>query len=278
MAWERYESKTTGFKLQVLKEGNFQSRSYCDDVDATDVYTTKPPVAFLEMSPIVQFVNTNVTWDVSDSGHATGTIDTYDIDFGDGIIADVSGASWAGAKTGTVQYTVVGFWTATCTVTDTLGVTSGPAKIQVQIIDEMDGIGYFYTGTTDAGAYITDSTGATAINTGLSGDWLKLRSLRLHPIFKSLPQNLQHLWIATAAGVARSDDGGATWILITLATMGEPNDATTETSADLDVIDIAFNPLDWKEIAVYREASSGPIWVYVTSDYGTTWLNYRVAT
>ena len=274
--WDRYTGKTTGLKLQVLKEGNFQSRSYCDDVDATDVYTSKPPAAFLTMAPMVQFVNVNVTWSVAQSRHPTGTIDTYDVDFGDGIISAVSGAAWSGAKTGTVQYTVPGYWTASATVTDTLGIISAPAKVQVQIVEDLDGLGYFYTGTTDAGAFIVDSTGATAINTGLTGDWLKLRALKLHPMFRSVAQGLQHLWIATAAGVAYSDDGGTSWNLITLAAMGNPTDNDGEVAADLDVIDIAFNPLDWKTIAVYRAASGGPIWVYVTTDYGTTWLNYRV--
>lgn len=276
MTWDRYTSKTTGFKVQVLKEGNFTSRSYCDDVDATDVYTSKPPVAMIELDPIVQFVNTNVAWDVSNSRHPTGTIDTYDIDFGDGIIADVTSAAWSGAKTGNVQYTVPGYWTVTCTVTDTLGIISTPAKVQVHIIDELDGLGYFYTVTTDAGVFIVDDTGATAINSGLTGGWLLVRSLRLHPMFSSLPQALQHLWIATSSGVGYSADGGTSWNKITRSEMGEPNDATTEEAGDLDCIDIAFNPTDWKEIAVYRENPGGPLWVYVTSDYGTTWTNHIV--
>jgi hypothetical protein len=273
--WDRYTGKTTGFKLQVLKEGNFTSRSYCDDVDATDVYTSKPPVAMLTMTPIVQFVNTNVTWDVSDSRHPTGTIDTYDLNFGDGVLAEITGASWAGAKSGTVQYTVPGFWNAALSVTDTLGITSAVAVVQVQIIEFAPGI--FYTGTTDAGAFLTDVNGdAAAINTGLTGDWLKIRSLRMTPIFRYLPQTQQHLWIATAAGVAYSANGGTSWTLITLAAMGEPNGATTETSADLDCIDIAFNPADWKTVAAYRAVSGGGIWVYITADYGTTWNNYKV--
>lgn len=278
--WDRYTSKTTGFKVRVLKEGNFTSRSYCDDVDATDVYTSKPPVAMIELDPIVQFVNVNVGWDVSNSRHPTGTIDTYDIDFGDGIISDVTAAAWSGAKTGNVQYTVPGYWTVTCTVTDTLGIISTPAKVQVHIVDDMDGLGYFYTGTTDVGPYYVDSAGAADISENLTGDWLKLRSLKLHPQFRSLTRSLQHIWIATAAGIALSDNGGTDdWTLFTLAAMGEPNNATTETSADLDVIDLAFDPTDWKTIAVFRTATgTGVSWLYVTNDYGTTWTNYKAST
>ncbi len=151
MIWDRYLSNTTGFEIKVEKGVRFTPRFYCDDTTGT-VYITKNPVAVLILDPIVQFINTNIAWDVSNSVSATGTIDTYDLTFGGGGASDLTGQSFAGAKTGNVQYTSTGTFTVTLTVTDTGGLVSQPAKQVVNIVD-IQSINKVYIATDDTGIF-----------------------------------------------------------------------------------------------------------------------------
>ena len=284
--WDRYKTNTTGLEIIVEKGVRFTPRFYCDDTTGT-VYLTKAPVAVLILTPTVQFINTNIAWDVSNSVSATGTIDTYDLTFGGGGATDLLAQSFAGAKTGTVQYTSTGTFTVTLTVTDTGGLVSQPAKQIVNIVD-IQGIAKVYIATSDTGifTYLPGGTPVTA-NTGLSGGDLNVNDGRLNPWYSWLANNQHHYWMCNDNGIAFSTDGAATWTKITKATMGNPTntagDATPPTTSDLDEIAIAFDPQDIQRVYLLRvtdstfNASNSPrAFLYFTDDYGTSWLSFGI--
>lgn len=275
--WDRYTSTVTGLEVQSRIGPAFYIRSFCDD-PLGSVYVSKAPVCKLSLIPTVQFVNTNIAWDISASRSATGTIDTFDISWGGTTdIGDLSAQTWASdPKTGNVQYTATGTYTVTATVTDTLGNVSTPQKITVEIVEYV-AVQRLYIGTTGDGLYLlTPADGVQPWNGNLSGNDLKLRSVRVHPNFADLPPEQHHLWACTAAGLAVSVDGGLSWATTAATDLGTPAGAGGEASADLDQIDVAFDPLDWQHVLLLRSTATG-LWVYETSDYGASWANYEVA-
>jgi len=279
--WDRYTSKTTSLEVQSRVGAVFHIRSFCDDPSG-GVYVTKEPVCKLKMTPVVQFANTNIAWDISQSSSATGTIDTFDIAWGGTTdIGDLAAQDWATAsKTGNVQYTGTGKYTVTAYVTDTLGKRSREQKIEINIISYV-GLQRTYIGTTDGGLFIlTPASGPTASNTGLTGNHANFRSVRMHPAYKSLAAGDQHLWAATQDGVAYTTDGAANWNVISEATLGTPaNDAADRiapTASDPDNIDLAFDPTDDSRIYLLRTTTTR-VWLYYSDDYGSTWSNVQVS-
>ncbi len=284
--WDRYKTPTTGLEIIAQLGKNFNPRYYCDDTTGT-VYVTKNPVAVLKLTPTVQFINTNVAWDVSQSVSATGTIDTYDLTFGGGGASDLLAQSFAGAKTGNVQYTSTGTFTVTLTVTDTGGLVSAPAKQIVNIVD-IQGISKIYIATSDTGifTYLPGGTPATA-NTGLSGGDLNVNSGKLNPNFAHLAVGQHHYWMCNDNGIAFSVDGCASYTKITKATLGNPTntagDGSPPDTDDLDEIAIAFDPQDIRRVYLLRvtdstwNASFDPrAFLYWTNDYGTSWTSFGI--
>jgi len=281
--WDRYRNQnSTGLEIRTRTGSVFTGRSYCDDasIGAVGVYTTKAPVCKLSLIPVVQFVNTDIAWDISDSASATSTIDTFDITWGGTTdIGDLADQAWASdPKTGNVQYTTLGTYTVTASVTDVLGQTSYEVKITVQIVEKEQRV---YIGTTDSGVFVmTTTTDPTASNSGLSGTQLNIRALRLHPAYRDLPAGQQHVWIATQDGVSYSTDGAATWTNISKATLGTPTNSAGDdpapATADLDQIDIAFDPQDADRVYVLRTTATRA-WLYKSDDYGATWTNTQVS-
>lgn len=284
--FDRYKTPTTGLEIITQLGKRFTPRFYCDDTTGT-VYITKAPVAVLKLDPDTQFINTNIVWDVSQSVSATGTLDTYDLTFGGGGATDLTGQSWAGAKTGNVQYTSTGTFTVTLFVTDTGGNRSQAAKQIVDIVD-IEGIAKIYIATSDTGifTYLPGGTPATA-NTGLSGGDLNVSMGKLNPHFGTLPIARQHYWFACDTGVIYSTDGAATWNKITKATLGDPTntagDGSPPDTDDLDEISIAFDPQDINRVYLLRvtdstwNASFDPrAFLYWTDDIGVSWLSFGV--
>ena len=281
MTWERFaNANPTGLRVEAWLGSVANFRSYCDDPDLgpVGIYISKEPVCKLKLTPTVQFTNTDIAWDISQSRSTTGTLDTFDIDWGGTTdIGDLASQAWAGAKTGNVQYTTVGNYTVTAYVTDLLGQRSKEAIVEVRIIIPVERV---YIGTTNNGVYLMDNGGTPAAsNTGLTGDDLKLRTIRLNPHHQDNPAEEQHLWVCTAAGLAYSTDGGATFDTITKATMGAPvnsaADDPTPATADLDQIDLWFDPQEKRRVYVLRTTATRA-WVYYTDDYGATWDNNQV--
>lgn len=281
--WDRFRNQnTTGLEIRTRTGGVFYPRSYCDDpsIGPVGIYTGKSPVCKLSLIPVVQFVNTSIAFDISDSRSATSTIDTFDIAWGGTTdIGDLADQAWASDPlTGNVQYTTLGTYTVTASVTDVLGQTSNEVKITVQIVEKEQRV---YIGSTDSGVFVmTTTTDPTASNSGLSGTQLNIRALRVHPAYRDLPAGQQHIWIATQDGVSYSTDGAATWTNISKATMGTPTNSAGDdpapATADLDQIDIGFCVQDTNRIYVLRTTATRA-WLYYSSDYGTTWSNTQVS-
>ena len=287
MSWERYTSNTTGFETVAQKGKNFRPRFMCDD--AIGVYTTKAPVPKLKMTPLVQFINTNIAWDVSASRTQSGTIDTFDLTFGGGGASDLTGQDWdVDPLTGNVQYDTVGQYTATLFVTDTLSNRSQAATLTIDIVDIEAVISKEYTGTSDTGifTYLPGGAPVTA-NSGLSGGDLNVSMGRLNPHYKSLPVGQQHYWFACDTGVIFSTDGAATYTKITKATLGDPTntagDGSPPDTDDLDEISVAFDPQDIRRVYLVRvtdatwNASFDPrAFLYWSNDYGVSWLSFGI--
>lgn len=240
------------------------------------------------MTPLPQFVNTNVAWDVSASRSSTGTIDTFDLTFGGGGATDLTAQDWSvDPLTGNVQYTPEATYTATLTVTDTLGNISQPATVSVPIVDIV-GISKVYIATSDTGifTYLPGGSPATA-NTGLSGGDLNVNSGKLNPGFSQLPVGQQHYWFGNDNGIAFTTDGAATWTEISKATLGNPTntagDASPPTTTDLDEIALTYDPQDVRRVYCLRltdstwNASNDPrAFLYWSDDYGTTWSSFGI--
>lgn len=290
--WDRYKGAIqTGFDVELSTGTIFNPRSYCDDptLGPVGIYIAKGPVCHLALDPLTQFVNTNIAWDISASGSATSTIDTFDIDWeGATDIGDIVAGDWSSDPlSGNVQFTTAGVYTVTATVTDLLGQVSSPVKMTVTIVDTLVSsdvrVYVGVIGTTNEGVYLlTEAGGMVKISTGLSAGHLNVRPLRLHPFYKSLPGAQQHVWAPTADGAAFSTDGGATWSTISKATLGTPNndagDSPAPATADLDQIDIALDPQDPLRVYVVRSITTPNIrtWLYSSDDYGATWDNEQV--
>lgn len=281
MSWERYKSTQTGLEVRSLTGAAINPRSYCDDPDIgpVGIYIAKGPVCKLKMTPLKQFVNTNIAWDISSSGSATGTINEFDIEWrGATNTGDLTAQAWASdPKTGNVQFTTIGTYTVYATVTDLLGVVSEPCRVEIEIVTSER----LYIGTSDSGVYLLAPGGTpAAANTGLGGGNLNLRALRLHPAYIDLPLPQRHIWIATETGLAYSIDGAANWTTISKAAMGTPEnvagDSPAPATADLDQIDIAFDPLDPDVVYVLRTTATRA-WLYYTEDYGVSWSNRQVS-
>jgi hypothetical protein len=245
------------------------------------IYTTKPPVCHLSLIPRIQFLGQAIAWDISNSRSATSTISTYTIDWGGATdIGDISGAAWAGAKTGDVVYDAAGVYTVEAFVTDLLSTPSQHVFITVEVVVPVERV---YIATPAGGMFISDNGGTpTASNTGLSGDQLKIRTARLHPAYADLTAAQQHIWLATKDGVSYSTTGGATWTNISKATLGAPDNSAGDdpapATADLDQIDVAFDPQDSRRVYLMR-ATVSPLrtWLYKSDDYGASWSNAQVS-
>lgn len=285
MAWTRYTESPTGLEGEIWSGRLFQPRYMCDDPTVgtpVAIYATKPPVCHLKLTPRVQALGQPIAWDISPSGSATSTISTFSIDWGgDTDIGDLTGELWASdPKTGNVIYDDPGTYTVRAHVTDLLGTSSQHCVSTVEIVLPEERA---YIPSTDAGVFIMIN-GATPVasNTGLSGDQLKLRALRVHPAYADLAGSQQHVWIATKDGVSYSTDGGATWANISKATLGTPANSAADSpapaTADLDQIDLAFDVQDQRRVYLLRTTTTPNkrAWLYLSQDYGSSWVNFQI--
>lgn len=286
--WDRYKEPETGLEIRAFVGDNFQPAFYCDDPNG-GVYTTKAPAAKLIMSPVVQFVNTNIAWDVSQSVSATGTIDTFDITWGGTTdIGNLSAQDWSTDPTsGNVQYTTVGTYTASLKMTDTGGNVSQPSEVTVNIIS-LVGLAKAYIATSDSGLFVYTPGGSpTASNGSLTGGQLQFNSGALNPNYTYLGNSQHHYWAATPNRIVYTLDGGSSWSTILTATMGDPTntagDATPPDTDDLDCVAVGFCPQDQLRVYVLRvtdstwNGSNDPrAFLYWTDDYGATWSSVGI--
>lgn len=283
--WDRYKNRITGLELRSRTGSIFYPRSYCDDptIGPVNIYVKKAPVCKLKVTPVTQFTSVAINWDISQSRSATSTIGTFDISFDDGGAGDLSGQDWStDPKTGTKSYSSTGKYVITASVTDLIGTESEEVQVEVNIVQYV-ALQRCYVFTTDGGLFIlTPSGGPTAANPGLTGNHTNMRAGHVHPAYADLPVAQQHLWAATQDGVAYTVDGAANWTPVSKATLGTPandaGDSPAPATADLDQIDLAFDPQDPDRIYVTRTTISPErTWVYVSDDYGETWSNVQVS-
>lgn len=283
MTWERYANPTeTGIELEVSSGRIFTPRFYCcNNIGGPiQLYTTKPPVCHLSLTPRVQILGEPIAWSIGDSYSSTETIDAFWVDWGGATdIGNLSGEDFLTDPTsGDVVYDAVGRYTVTAYVRDVLGTDSQPVSITVEIVEPAETI---YIGSTDAGAFRSiDGSEPAHASSGLSGEDLKLRAIRLNPHYADLPQAQHHVWICCKTGLAYSTDGAATWTKISEAALGTPSntagDDPAPATADLDQIDLCFDPQDNRRLYLLRTTATRA-WLYTSSDYGTSWSNTQVS-
>jgi hypothetical protein len=286
--WDRFKNNNlTGLEITLQTGGIWLPRAYCDDPSATAIYSNKAPVCKLKLIPRVQNLGSAIAWDISQSMSSTSTIDTFSIDWGGTTdIGDITGDDWAtDPLTGNVVYSGIGRYTVEAYVTDLLGVESQHVLMTVRIVTpgDTEDDDRIYIGTSDSGVFLS-TAGSTpaASNSGLSGDDLKLRSIRLNPFYSDLAIAHQHVVLATKTGLAYSVDGGVTWTPITEATLGTPantaGDSPAPAAADPDNLDLCFDPQDSQRVYVLRYTTTPQLraWLYKSDDYMMTWGNTEV--
>lgn len=286
LTWERYREPTqTGLELEVWTGRVFHPRFYCcDDItNPIQLYAEKPPVCHLSLTPRIAYIGEAIAWDIGNSYSPTDTVDVFYINWGGATdIGNLSAEDFLLDPTsGDVVYDTIGTYTVEAYVKDVLTVESQHVFITVEIVEPVERV---YIGTTDGGVFISDNgSDPIASNTGLSGDQLKVRSLRVNPHYMDLETDNQHIWIATVDGLSYSTDGAATWLNISKATMGEPvNDAADDpapASADLLQTDVWFDPADSQRLYLQRYTITPEkrVWLYNSGDYGVTWENSQVS-
>ena len=285
--WDRYKEPNSGLEIRAWVGGRFRPRFYCDDPTG-GVYETKAPVAKLKLTPKIQFINTNIAWDVSESDSATGTIDEFDLTFGGGGATNLTAQDWAvDPKTGNVQYTTTGQYTVSLVVRDTLGNQSQAAEQQVFIVD-LQAIGTVFIATDDGGLYKYSAGGSPAASNGaLSGGDIQFASGRLNPHYRRLAVGYTHYWAATANGISYSTDGGQNWLTIPNAVLGDPTNTAGDGSPpgtdDLDNIAVQFDPQDPRRVYLLRAtdstwngANDPRLFLFWSDNYGLTWSSFGV--
>lgn len=280
MSFELYTDNFSLFESLADVGNNFQIRSYCDDAEV--VYLTKPPICKLLLDPRTQGANINIAWDISNSRAPTGTIDTFDINWGGATdIGDLVNQDFdVDPTSGNVQYTSEGRFIVTVTVKDTLGVVSKPCR-QVVTIGPTTTSVFIYIATVDTGVfvYLQDDDSVVTKSTGLTGDFLKVRGMVINPLTDTLPLTQVNIIIATLAGPAFTVNGGNSWTTIDQSTMGTPvNDAgdiPAPVIGDLEVIDVSLDPTNPNIVSFLLVDPLTRSWVYTTTDGGASWNNVQ---
>ena len=267
----RLQSSRMAFEAKITLGPVVSPRFFCCTA-GNETGVVKEPVAIINISPVTLCVNDSITYDGTASYDPDGAVTTYAWTFGD--------AGTSAAASGAHQYTAVGVYTVTLTVTDGTGL-QGSAYGQVEVVDctapgalapiEM------YVGHKDSGPYYFSTAGAWISKaTGLTGNWLNIRCMRMNPFKKYGALGSREIWVATQAGVAYSIDDMATWTQITMPTpRNTADDSPAPQVTDLDWYSISFNPMYEDEIFILAGTATRS-WVYWTEDSGTTWDSWQV--
>ena len=264
----RLQSSRMAFEAKITLGPVVSPRFFCCTA-GNETGVVKEPVAIINISPVTLCVNDSITYDGTASYDPDGAVTTYAWTFGD--------AGTSAAASGAHQYTAVGVYTVTLTVTDGTGL-QGSAYGQVTVIDcTVPPWFEIYAGHKAAGPYYFSTAGAWSSKaTGLTGNWLNIRCMRMNPFKKYGALGSREVWVATQAGVAYSIDDMATW---TQLTMDNPRNTEGAFPApqvsQLDWYTIAFNPMYENEVYILAGTATRA-WVYWTEDGRTTWDNWQV--
>lgn len=266
----RLKTTEMAFDTTVISGPIVSPRFFCCTAGNV-VGVTKEPVAVITLTPTVICLGDAMAYDGTSSFDPDGAIANYLWAFGDG------NTSVAGS--GNHTYAATGTYVVTLRVTDGTGL-HGTAIVRVIVIDcDAEGVlaSELFVGHKTAGAFYRSMTGAWAArNTGLTGNWLNIRDLKLSPHYKFGPSTTRHAWVATQAGVAHSEDDMVTWALH-YTDMSDPviseSGGSAVAKADLDWYCIAFSP--YKDEVFILAGTATRAWIYWTDDYGVTWDSWQ---
>jgi hypothetical protein len=138
--------------------------------------------------------------------------------------------------------------------------------------------------TNGVEVYIFDDATWASRNTGLSGDDLKVRDLKVVPYWWIFQNSTDHedcmLWIATDGGIFFSNDFGKSWLNRTpLAALDSaPAGVTPETVAyySIDVFSVATD-INRTITAACREEVAGTVhsWILISTNSGFSWTSSK---
>lgn len=232
----------------------------CDDPNAMGLSAGKEPVAVIELDPNPCLVGDSVAFDGTASYDPDGSVASYAWTFPGGT------PSSSTSDSGSVSWAAAGEYEVSLVVTDGTGLKSSPARRVVQVYEPQ---GEYYL-ATENGVYYTGDGGQnwTALNTGLSGDALKVKDIKVDPATRHLPAAYRVLWIATEAGVYVSPNGGGFWAEKSPASV--PNtwsDSTAPAVGDLIFRRLLFSGDTLFAIATWLNGSSEErSWLFYSID------------
>lgn len=294
----RLENRTHAYRFTCITGEVVQFKYFCcDEPYAHDV--VKTPVVIAIVDPDIACIGDPISVDIRTSYMPLGTLDTYEIDWGDGTGTGVLAWPPGAATVKGAGYAAAGTYDIRIEVTETLApAITGNLTVQVLIVDCDDErilADYMYALSTTTGPWLRDMTVLEDVPpavpawvqhiNGLPAAWLVGRDLKTDPHRRHLPVAGRHVWIATQAGVAKSTDNMDHWFQL-YNVMPEPRNTAGDiapnipTKANLDWVAITFNPLVRDEVYILAyDPTIAPdrSFVYFTHDGGITWDNWEVA-
>lgn len=242
----KLESRAQATRWSALFKEVRQFRAYCCNINSDGIMgVAKQPVPIVDISPPVVCLGEDISWNLTGSYAPGSTISAWEIDFGDGN--QDSGAT-IGTASGTHTYAAIGTYTVTIVIEEGLGKTQ-TVTAEINVVDcTIPPASWVYVGTYGQGVYYVDYSVPTplwqALNNGLTGDVLYVRSLVMKPGSEYKNPNSHELWIATRGGVYKTEDGGQSWSQVAMPNPSnfEFADSPAATVDELGWHHITFDP------------------------------------
>jgi hypothetical protein len=263
----------------ILKEVRTFSAHCCNINSGGIMGVAKEPVIRFTLNPNPVCLTASISWSLVNSYAPGSTITAWEVDWDD--TTTDSGVNIATAS-GTHTYGMTGTYQVEVTITEGLGKTQ-TATYEVNVLEcgetkvvgswtyaSTDGSGVFYINWTEA------SPDWAAVNGGLSGDALYVRSMVIDPATQHLPYPQHNLWIATLDGVYSTPNSGGEWFKQEL---NEPSNVEFNDTPAATLID-----LDFKQVVIFSgvlyvaatHKTLNRLWIYRSDDYGASWINRGV--
>lgn len=246
----------------ILKEVRVFS-AYCCNINAAGIMgVAKEPVPVVNISPNPVCLGEAITWDLTGSYAPGSTINSWEIDFGDGNSASGSNIALA---TGSHVYEEEDTYEIEVEISEG-GGKDQDVTYQIEVVECLEEPGVLgtssYVSFEGGGVWYIDWLIDPPVwlprNTGLTENAKNVRSLVIAPHSKHKPSLGHELWIATLDGVWKSGDGGRHWAKQNLPDPSniEFEDENPPAVEQLDFHHIVFDPND--DSIVYILASYTP--------------------
>jgi len=256
-----------GGRLSAYKGLQVRPQFFCC-ISGTSVGVAKDPVAVLFLSADRVCMNTAITADYSLSWSPSSTLQTWEIDWGDGSPPSSGGPPWV---PGSVAHPGGGYalditYTITLTVTDLAG-GSGFAQIQIEVIDCTVAVIDVFAGCGDSGPWKSADGGLNWGDVGYGVlDGVKIHDIKAN--WFTIGTESVEVWTATEDGVYMSV-AGSVWARKALpAPIGYL----------VEPLPVAITCSKYDPLEVYVLATSGAdvSWLYRTVDAGVSWTYMAV--